>query len=238
MASDHHEHPTPSLSRQVVGRAIHEVTLTDALRRSSHRLLPPGQGRSVVTISEAAIGRGRPDVLFVVVSRTALNAYIASGHAVSTLTEARALATRAAAYTGKKSDEVTEVRTAGKPWTYAAVRQFSTSVVDSLAVEAKMKDWKQAIRQASRFRHLSHRAAIMLPNPRSLARAESYLQTYDLGFIALGPKRATLYVRAAKSDLQPSYRLWLLELAARRVRTKCLPPLETRRGHPRAHEVC
>lgn len=199
-----------------VGKAIHEVVLTDALSRSPSRILPPGPGRSVVVIPEVAIGRGRPDILVVVVSKTALNAYLASGLRIETLTQARALVAEAGASVardgklGKKT---------GRAWTDADVKRYSTSVFDSLAVEAKLKDWKQAIRQASRFRHLAHRAAIMLPDGGALTRVTPYLQTYDLGFIALSRSRPVWRVSANKRELRPGTTLWLLELAARQAQT-------------------
>lgn len=199
-----------------VGKAIHELVLTDALSRSSSRLLPPGPGRSVVVIPEVAIGRGRPDILVVVVSKTALNAYLASGLRVETLTQARALAAGAgdSVARGGKAAKKT-----GRAWTDADVKRYSTSVFDSLAVEAKLKDWKQAIRQASRFRHLAHRAAIMLPDDAALTRVSPYLHTYDLGFIGFSRSRPVWCVSANKSELRPGASLWLLELAARQTQT-------------------
>ena len=197
-----------------VGKAIHEVVLTDALSRSSSRLLPPGSGRSVVVIPEVAIGRGRPDILVVVISKSALNAYLASGLRIETLTQARALAAGAgsSAPRGGKA-----AKKAGRAWTDADVKRYSTSVFDSLAVEAKLKDWKQAIRQASRFRHLAHRAAIMLPDVAVLTRVTPYLHTYDLGFIGFSRSQPFWCVSAKKSDPRPGTSLWLLELAARQT---------------------
>lgn len=197
-----------------VGKAIHEVVLTEALSRFSSRLLPPGPGRSVVVIPEVAIGRGRPDILVVVVSKTALNAYLASGLRVETLAQARALV----AGTGTSAARGTRAaKTTGRAWTDADVKRYSTSVFDSLAVEAKLKDWKQAIRQASRFRHLAHRAAIMLPDGAALNRVTPYLHTYDLGFIGFNRTRPHWCVTANKREPRPGTSLWLLELAARQT---------------------
>lgn len=207
---------TPSTTR-AVGQAIHELALTDALRRSSERLLPPGPGRSAVVIPEVAIGRGRPDVLVVVVSMTSLKAYLSTGLRVETLTHARALVAGASSSTARGGKSL---KNAGRAWTDAEVRRYSKSVFDSLAVEAKMKDWKQAIRQASRFRHLAHRAAIMLPDGVVLNRVEPYLDTYDLGFIGFSRSRPAWCVSASKSELRPGNALWLLELAARQARPK------------------
>lgn len=207
----------PSSSTRSVGQAIHELVLTDALGRSSARLLPPGPGRSVVVIPEVAIGRGRPDILVLVVSMTSLNAYLDSGLRIETLTQAQTLVAESATSTarGWKSLQKT-----GRVWTEAEVRRYSTSVYDSLAVEAKVKDWKQAIRQASRFRHLAHRAAIMLPENIVLNRVEPYLLTYDLGFISFSGSRPAWCVSASKSELRPGNSLWLLELAARQTRSR------------------
>lgn len=206
---------TPSTTR-AVGQAIHELALTDALRLSSERLLPPGPGRSAVVIPEASIGRGRPDVLIVVVSMTSLKAYLSSGLRVETLTHARALVASASSSAALGGNALKNV---GGTWAGADVRRYSKSVFDSLAVEAKMKDWKQAIRQASRFRHLAHRAAIMLPDSVLLNRVEPYLGTYDLGFIGFSRSRPVWCVSAGKSELRPGNALWLLELAARQART-------------------
>lgn len=211
---------TTSTNTRSVGQAIHELALTEALSRSSAKLLPPGNGRSVIVIPEVAIGRGRPDMLFVTVSMTSLNAFLASGLKVETLTQARTLVEELIPTTGRRKKSMT---ISGCLWTAADLRKYSKAVVDSLAVEAKMKDWKQAIRQASRFRHLAHRAAIMLPDSVALDRAEPYLETYDLGFIAQSETHPTWGVRASKSELHPANALWLLELAARPARSRYLP---------------
>jgi hypothetical protein len=207
-----------SSTTRTVGQAIHELVLTDALSRSSERILPPGPGRSVIVIPEVAIGRGRPDILVVVVSMTSLNSYLGSGLRVETLTQARELVAGLGNSTagGGKS-----LKKAGRAWTDAEVRRYSKSVFDSLAVEAKVKDWKQAIRQASRFRHLAHRAAIMLPDNVVLNRVEPYLRTYDLGFIGFSRSRPAWRVLASKSELRHGNALWLLELAARQTRPRC-----------------
>jgi hypothetical protein len=208
-----------SPSTRSVGQAIHELALTEALSRSSSRLLPPGNGRSVIVIPEVAIGRGRPDILVVIVSMTSLNAFLASGLKVETLTQAQTLVEGLSPSTGRPKKSMT---IGGRLWTTADVRRYSNAVFDSLAVEAKMKDWKQAIRQASRFRHLAHRAAIMLPDTVTIGRAEPYLETYDLGFIAHSENQPTWGIEAAKSELHPANALWLLELAARPARARCL----------------
>lgn len=208
-----------SSTTRTVGQAIHELALTDALSRYSDRLLPPGPGRSVVVIPEVAIGRGRPDILVVVVSMTSLNAYLGSGLQIETLTQARALVAGSGTSTVGSGKSL---KKAGRAWTDAEVRRYSESVFDSLAVEAKVKDWKQAIRQASRFRHLAHRAAIMLPDSAVLNRVEPYLRTYDLGFIGFSRNRPSWWVSASKSELRPGNALWLLELAARQTRPRCL----------------
>ena len=203
-----------SSSARTVGQAIHEIALTDALSRSASRLLPPGPGRSVIVIPEVAIGRGRPDILIVVVSMASLKSYLSSGLRIETLTQAKALVAASTSHGIKSS------KTADESWTNAAIRQYSKAVIDSLAVEAKIKDWKQAIRQASRFRHLSNRAAIMLPGIALLNRVEPYLQTYDLGYIDFGRNTPAWCVPANKQDLQPENALWLLELAARETRAR------------------
>lgn len=209
--------PMSLTTTRTVGQAVHEIALTDALTRSSTRLLPPGPGRSVVVIPEVAIGRGRPDILVVVVSMTSLNAYLGSGLRVETLTQARALIAGSALSTPRG---VKTLKKEGREWTDNEVRRYSTSVFDSLAIEAKVKDWKQAIRQASRFRHLAHRAAIMLPGSAVSSRVEPYLRTYDLGFIGFNRSRPAWCVSASKSELSPANALWLLELAAREIRTR------------------
>lgn len=209
----------PGTSR-AVGQPIHEIVLTDALKRFSSSLLPPGLGRSVVVIPEVAIGRGRPDILFVVVSMTSLNAYIGSGLRVETLTDARTLMTRGYSGTSESEGRKPSRRSAGKSWTNVELRRYSTSVIDSLAVEAKMKDWKQAIRQASRFRHLAHRAAIMLPESSNVGRVEPYLRSYDLGFVEFADGRPRWRVTGSREHLDPGNNLWLLELAAREIRTR------------------
>jgi hypothetical protein len=219
MISPHQtDNPVTSSTTRAVGKAIHELVLTDALNRYSARLLPPGPGRSVIVIPEVAIGRGRPDILIVVISMTSLNAYLESGLRIGTLTQARALVNRDGDSVANAAESVEK---ADRVWTDVEVKRYSASVFDSLAVEAKVKDWKQAIRQASRFRHLAHRAAIMLPDSLGLERVEPYLQTYDLGFIGFDRGRPSWCVSASKRELRSGSALWLLELAARQIRSRC-----------------
>lgn len=209
----------PQTSR-IVGKAIHEIVLTAALSQYADRIFPPGTGRSLVIIPEADIGRGRPDVLVVVMSKTALKAYLKSGLHVESLAVARTLVAGTVTTSGKTGTRKTASKVGGKSWTPAEVRRYTRTVFDSLAVEAKMKDWKQAVRQASRFRHLAHRGAIMLPESASLDRVEPYLRTYDLGLISFASRTPSWSVSASKAELHPGHALWLLELAAREIRSR------------------
>ena len=203
----------PNTAR-IVGQSVHELVLTNALGRFSKQLLPPGVGRSVITIPEVPIGRGRPDILMVVLAKASLNSYIKSGLQVETLNHAYRISADTEHGDARKSLNRTS------DWTPQNFRMYAKAVADSLAVEAKIKDWKQAIRQASRFRHLSHRAAIMLPTSRSSKKIDPYLGTYGLGLITLEEGKPTWDIQAQKTELSPAKRLWLLELAAREVRTK------------------
>ena len=210
------ENPRSAHSKRRVGQPTHETALTESLIRHAPRVLSPGSGRSLVVIPEATIGRGRPDALIIVVSKASVTSYISSGLSIRTLTHAHALASTFA----ESSDQV--YKKMNSAWTAATFQRFSIAVVDSLAVEAKIKDWKQAVRQASRFKHLTNRAAIMLPGTSIMIRAEPYLKAYDLGYIDFKKDTPVWGLTANKSQLKPANALWLLELAARELRPKSL----------------
>ncbi|WP_172512323.1 hypothetical protein [Glutamicibacter mishrai] len=199
-------------NNRTVGQPIYEVALTSSLRKNAKLLLPPGPGRSVVVIPEAAIGRGRPDVLLVVVSISSLHSYIHSGLKIYSLNHAREITSKLLDSNQMKKKNPFD------GWTRNSFRQFSNSVNNSLAVEAKIKDWKQAVRQASRFKHLAHRSAIMMPNARLSERLNPYLKTYDLGLISFSGAEPTWIEPAHKQFLRPENQLWLLELAARQFK--------------------
>jgi hypothetical protein len=201
-----------------VGVPIQERLLTNALLANVDSVLRPGVGRSVFAIQEAELGAGRPDVILLSVSVGAVEAFRRTGLRLPSQLAARALdpalseedigVTRAHLRSVQR-----DLRERG--WSGAIVERSASVVHDSLAVEAKVKDWRQAVRQVSRFRRLFHRSAVLMPSrPRSEA-SQLALDVYGCGLLLEHESTVRWERGSVRSEPQQWARIWLLELLVR-----------------------
>ena len=216
-AGEDEETVGPPTSRRV-GQPTHERALTDALASSIARLFPSGPGRSTYIIFEPELGRGRPDAIAVHVSSAALAAVMRQGLRLPHLTASRAALavdhTDGLGVTGTYGRALrSRIRTAG--WTESRASAVSGLVVDSLAIEAKMKDWRRALRQVAAFRAYAHRAALLVPESVADRVEPVGLDVYQAGLLVELAGQAEWRREAPRQDLDPAASAWLVELLMR-----------------------
>jgi hypothetical protein len=201
-----------------VGVPIQERALTDALLTNVDAVLRPGVGRSVFAIEEAEVGAGRPDVVLLAVNVGALEAFRRTGLRLPSPLAARALDPEIA------EDEIGVTRShlrsvqrdlRERGWSSASAEHLAGVLHDSLAVEAKVKDWRQAIRQVSKFRRIFHRSAVLMPRRPLPDASEIAMDVYGCGLLFEDAARIRWERDSAETEPQLWARLWLLELLVR-----------------------
>lgn len=208
--------PAPGASR--VGMPIQERVLTDALLTNTDAVLRPGAGRSVFAIEEAELGAGRPDVILLVVSVGALEAFRRTGLRLPSQLAARALDPAVAEdEIGVTKSHLRSVRRdlRARGWSSASPEQLAGILHDSLAIEAKVKDWRQAIRQVSKFRRIFHRSAVLMPRHPLPEASELAMAVYGCGLLFEDNARIRWERESVGTEPQLWARLWLLELLLR-----------------------
>lgn len=203
--------------RARVGRPIHETRLVDALVPCLGAVFAPGAGRSVYLLREPELGRGRPDLIALLASPTGVAAYRRRGLRLPHLTAAFAVdgATDDGAL-GVSRDYARKVRRhlTATGWNSQALHSAEL-VYDSLAIEAKMDDWRRAVRQASKFQSLSHRSALLLPDAVAQRTDSKMLKFYEIGLLGVAGTNVCWRRTAPKRMPEIGARLWLLELLVR-----------------------
>lgn len=208
--------------RAPVGVAKAEIALTVAALHGARELLSPGRGRTLVTIDEADFGVGRPDLLVLTLSTSRLSAKARRGLRLRNFVEAIVLAAEAGegtalSLTSKHRADV-ERRLSQTGWGSVSDHDISDiATYESLLLEAKVKDWRTGLAQLARARRHFSQAALLMPRSVLIRVPRTYLRAYAIGLIAYTPTEVT-WVRQAPARAQAlSSRLWLDELAIRRV---------------------
>lgn len=147
-------------------------------------------------------------------SSSALNAFRTSGLRLPSLNAARGLIGAGSNVTDKHARALArDLERAG--WTQRAMTQAAGMVADSVAVEAKLSEWRRAIRQAAGYRVGAGRAAILVPvRVGALVEARN-LESHGIGLLTEDSARIRWSVAAPYSETSISHRVWLLELLLR-----------------------
>jgi hypothetical protein len=95
--------------------------------------------------------------------------------------------------------------------------RLANLVHDSISIEAKMDDWRRAIRQASKFQLLTHRSALLLPDGVAERVSRAALEFYGLGVLSVSGTAVEWQREAPKRVPAIAARLWLLELLLRGI---------------------
>lgn len=208
-----------STATRRVGEPIHETRLTRSLNASIRTLLRPGAGRSLYVIAEVDAPIGRPDLAAVVVAPSIVARYMNSGIRLPHVTAAKVLLAppgmqeTSALRSANGSRVVRELERSG--WTRSRASELASSIHASLAVEAKVRDWRGGLRQISRFRRTFAQSALLLPSPPKNPQFESALDAYGCGLL-LEDHGKIRWAREPQDVTPPLWaNLWTLELVAR-----------------------
>lgn len=204
---------------RTVGVPIHEARLTEAFAQDAHNLMPPGPGRSLHLLVEPRIGRGRPDMLLLAISPSGLVSYLRKSNRLATFTEAQVISGDVDEPVGVSTSYARDLRTKMQAanWKESQLVHARNLVHDSLAVEAKMSDWRRAVRQVARFGPMAHRTAILMPENVAARVDLPTLGVYESGLIAMSGDRLSWVRTAPNRTLGDAQKLWLLELLHRQL---------------------
>lgn len=206
--------PLGTASRPAVGVPTHELALHKALNSQFGRLFRPGSGRSVFLLQEAELGFGRPDGLVLAVSAIGLKSFVQRGLRLPSLAAARSLTGDSSNVSEKHSRHLLR-RLEEAGWTNRDLVQAAALVHDAIAIEAKMSDWKAAIRQASRYKVGAGRAAVLLPHRIGTLVEPRNLLAHGVGLLVEERQKIQWATPAPSSEASPAQRAWLLELLIR-----------------------
>lgn len=202
--------------RPMVGIPKHETVLHDALKQQFGMLFPPGSGRSTFIIPEPDLGFGRPDALLVTIAPRGLEAFRNQNLRLSSLNAAKSIIGFPGNLSGSYSRAlVKDLERAG--WTDKALIAAGQLIHDSLAVEAKLNDWRRAIRQASAYRVGAGRASILVPVRVSKLVNPRNLDIHQIGLLADNGQEIAWRLDAPRANISISHRAWLLELLLRGI---------------------
>lgn len=205
-------------ARSRVGVPVQERLLTEAFISRALTVMSPGPGRSVFVIEEPELGAGRPDLILVTVAQSSVHRYMQRGLSLTSHAAARVLDPHLSdAELGISRGYAAALRRdlATQGWGSEDPSRIASLITDSLAVEAKIRDWKRALQQVARFRRLVHRTAILMP-PRDLpAAVDRSLEFYGSGFLRLDSDGVRWERPALSSEPSIGARLWTLELLRR-----------------------
>ena len=206
--------------RRRVGVPIHERRLTDSFLNQVPTVFRPGVGRSNFVLQEVELGAGRPDLVIVTMSPTAFAAFRSSGLRLSSPAAARAVdLTTPLDKLGISRGYATALRKqlASDGWFDVDPQKVASIVTDSIAIEAKIADWRSAVRQVAKFRRHFHRSAILMPWRHMPPETAQPLAVYECGLIFQDGDSFNWDREARRVEPSVSSMLWLLELAMRSV---------------------
>lgn len=204
-----------SIARPSVGVPVAELELTRAFLASCKRVARPGRGRCIYVIEEPLLGAGRPDLVLITVSPAVIHGMLNAGLRLRSHAAARAINDRLGAGVSTSYARELARRGAEQGWTPRIAAHLAERVYDSVALEAKVKDWRRAIHQVSIFRPYFHQAAILTPSRQLASRWLNSLEFYGSGLVQLDGNHAN-WVRAPhRNEPTIASRIWLLELLIR-----------------------
>lgn len=201
-----------------VGEPLHERVLTDAVVKTAGQLMPPGPGRSVYVLSEPELGNGRPDIIMLAASSLAVKAFAQRGLRLPHSTAARVLDPDAdfeRLGVGPSYGRRLRAQLLATGWSTSLAAQAGNIVHASLGIEAKMKDWRRALRQVSRFRSSVGQSALLVPAAVAEKVNQTSLEFYRSGLLSMNDEGVAWSVPPIDQAIDGSRRLWLLELLLR-----------------------
>lgn len=222
-----------------VGVPIQEAALTARLVRSAGNLFPPGRGHSSWLLLEPLTGFGIPDALIIRTSPTSLKAHMSRGLRLPNYAAAKALAADDDASSGLSERHARALRRNlwALGWTTPAIRKAAQLVSDSLAIEVKLEDARQAVRQAGRFRVSAHRSAILMPSRTAHRAPKASLDHLGIGLLVSDDDGIRWDTPATMKLPSLTRRLWLAELLTRSIEGNAAYTLSASRNRMRASDI-
>jgi len=183
-------------------------------------LLRPGPGRSLYLLSEVEIGIGRPDLLFLAASSSAVRSQARLDLRLQNWVEARVLGSQLTSneMTGVSRKHALSVakRLRERGWTLTKAERRLPLVADSLLIEAKVSSWKGGLAQLARTRRMAQRSALLLPRAANQLVSRQRLGQGSVGLLLFDPAEGIKWQKKApRRSVSPAARLWLGELAIR-----------------------
>lgn len=182
------ERTEPENQRRRIGVPVQEGLLTAGFLQRVYGAKRPGLGRSTYVLLEPQLGAGRPDVVLLTISPSALEWFRRSDLRLPSPLAARAADPRSDITSlGVSKSHALAVRRnlERQGWLDADFARISNIISESVAIEAKMRDWKSAIRQVAKFRGLFSQSAILMPRRPLPDAAFTALAYYDCGLLFL-----------------------------------------------------
>lgn len=203
-----------------VGQPVQELLLMRSLVNRAPALFPPGPGRSAFLMLEPDIGFGRPDAIVVTTSMAALNAFVASDLRIPTFSAARAFHEFETTSAGLSPNYARDLRRrlTQSGWTQQGFARAANVVVHSVAIEAKIRDWRQALRQVAKFHSAAHSSAILMPSHTAMRISNLSLDLYGTGVLSEDHGQISWRRRAITKDPGAAFKVWMLETLVRGLR--------------------
>jgi hypothetical protein len=87
-------------------------------------------------------------------------------------------------------------------FTYRVAREYTSIVDTTIAIEAKLRDWKKALRQAYRYKRFSNFSFVLLPaeNANSAIQNIYIFKQYNIGLISIGQHGLTIHFAPIRID--------------------------------------
>lgn len=204
-------------ARSRVGVPVQERLLTEAFISRARTVVSPGAGRSIFVIEEPELGAGRPDFILVTAAQSSVHWFAQKGLSITSPAAARVLDPHVSdPELGISRGYAASLRRdlVAQGWGSEDPSRIASLVTDSLAVEAKVRDWRRAVQQVARFRRHVHRAAILMP--RDLPpEANRSLDFYGTGLLRSDSAGVRWERQAISSEPSIGARLWTLDLLRR-----------------------
>lgn len=204
-----------SLSKPRIAQPIRELHLHRALDLNAAKLFRPGPGRSTYLIEEPEIGFGRPDAVLVQISTVGLKRIQDVGLRLPSLAAARSLFAEGESGVTPQHSRALVRSLTRDGWTRDRMVSSSLLLFDSLSVEAKLTDWKRAIRQANSYRVGTHRSAVLMPKTQVKNIDAANLEYHGIGLMQEASGRVQWVTMPKYSSMAPSGSAWLIELLIR-----------------------
>ena len=201
-----------------VGVPIQEQEFVDAFLPELGQVIAPGAGRKLFVLQDVDVSMGRPDLIVLGCSPSALDWFSSQGLRLSSYAAARVLdpaVPQGASGLSESYERRLGLELAQSGWNTKSVKRASSIVASSVGIEAKLREIPRALRQVARFRSLFGRAAILAPVRSNDAIGASLFASYNIGLIQPTSNAWAWTVPSVPRRESVASRLWLLELLLR-----------------------